>query len=262
MTERQRLQVVIPRSKCIRRRSSRTASRSARARSFMRMPSSSVTRNWVTTWWCIPLPSSAGIRRICVSIPLGVADYAASTRAHHGDRRCRPLRAARRCSLCWAVAWCAAHRDGGLARSGEADFRVPKARTHQVDGILGALCETDAAVICFAPGFAADQLQRFARSCVTFAVRPVDLGRLAPEANLCVSYGAEGTMIHFLRAGAKGAQLGAPEFLRGPGSAIARLPYDATNWFVREWGRSKCFLQLFRQFHRSPCGPVRSYEPD
>lgn len=66
---------------------------------------------------------------------------------------------------------------------------------------LGALRASGASVICFAPGFTAKQLEPYARPCLTFSSRLVDLKHLAPDADLCLSYGGEGTIETFLVAG-------------------------------------------------------------
>jgi UDP:flavonoid glycosyltransferase YjiC (YdhE family) len=80
-------------------------------------------------------------------------------------------------------------------------FACLRPDTHQVDAILTALHSSHASVICFAPGFSAARLRPFAGKRMQFVTRPVDLGHLVTNADLCVSYGAEGTIMTFLLAG-------------------------------------------------------------
>jgi UDP:flavonoid glycosyltransferase YjiC (YdhE family) len=80
-------------------------------------------------------------------------------------------------------------------------FACLRPDTANVEAILEALHASQAAVMCFTPGFAAAQLQRYASSRMKLTSRLVDLNSLAPDADACVSYGAEGTVATFLLAG-------------------------------------------------------------
>jgi hypothetical protein len=55
-------------------------------------------------------------------------------------------------------------------------------------------------VVCVAPGFTAEQLAEYTGPHIRFSSEPVDLEPLL-NADLCMTYGAEGTIISFLRAG-------------------------------------------------------------
>ncbi|HLH29689.1 MAG TPA: hypothetical protein VKY31_00700, partial [Terriglobia bacterium] len=72
--------------------------------------------------------------------------------------------------------------------------------TSRVELILSALAKTGARVICVATGFSPERLAPFAAKSMRFASGPVALDALA-DADLCVTYGAEGTMLSFLMAG-------------------------------------------------------------
>jgi UDP:flavonoid glycosyltransferase YjiC (YdhE family) len=50
-------------------------------------------------------------------------------------------------------------------------------------------------------GFTEQQLEPYAASHITFSLQPVDLRRFVNEAHVCVSYGAEATVMSFLMAG-------------------------------------------------------------
>ncbi len=69
--------------------------------------------------------------------------------------------------------------------------------TAHVNEILGALKTLEAAVICIAPGFKDAQPARHRAPNILFSRQLADLSKLAPAADLCVSYGAEGTMLSF-----------------------------------------------------------------
>ena len=72
--------------------------------------------------------------------------------------------------------------------------------TSRVDLILAGLAKTDARVICVATGSPPRRLGACMPSSVRFASGPVSLDALA-DADLCITYGAEGTMLSFLLAG-------------------------------------------------------------
>jgi len=79
-------------------------------------------------------------------------------------------------------------------------FACLRPDTNNVQAILGALGAVDARVVCVASGFTRAQLQSFANPNVRFSLGPVDLDPLL-DADLCITYGAEGTMMRFLMAG-------------------------------------------------------------
>ncbi len=72
--------------------------------------------------------------------------------------------------------------------------------TSHVELILAVLAETKARVVCVARGFTAAQLEGFRKDRIRYVPGPVDLHPL-DDADLCISYGAEGTMLKFLLAG-------------------------------------------------------------
>jgi UDP:flavonoid glycosyltransferase YjiC (YdhE family) len=79
-------------------------------------------------------------------------------------------------------------------------FACLRPDTSYVQVILGVLANFHGRIVCVAPGFAEQQLAGFRGPHIAFAARPVQLGRLL-EADLCLTYGAEGTMMTFLQAG-------------------------------------------------------------
>jgi UDP:flavonoid glycosyltransferase YjiC (YdhE family) len=91
------------------------------------------------------------------------------------------------------VAW-----PGGAPRG---IFVCVRPNTVSAGAILGALSQIEAPVVCVAVGFTAGSLRRFGACNIRFESQPVALAQIAPTADLCVSYGAEGTMMTFLRAG-------------------------------------------------------------
>lgn len=84
---------------------------------------------------------------------------------------------------------------------GKRIFACLRPDTEHADAILAALAQSRAAVVCFAPGFSRERLRPHGRPHLRIATRPVDLKPLAASADLCVSYGAEGTVATFLLAG-------------------------------------------------------------
>ncbi len=79
-------------------------------------------------------------------------------------------------------------------------FTCLRPDTSNVQAILSALGAVDARIVCVASGFTPAQLQPFARRNMRFSLAPVDLDPLL-DADLCITYGAEGTMMRFLMAG-------------------------------------------------------------
>ncbi len=86
--------------------------------------------------------------------------------------------------------------EGGAAKF----FACLRPDTSNVQSILSALGAVDGRVVCVASGFSRAQLQRFAKRHIRFCLAPVDLDALL-DADLCITYGAEGTVLRFLMAG-------------------------------------------------------------
>jgi hypothetical protein len=84
--------------------------------------------------------------------------------------------------------------------NGAKIFVCVKPDTGQIKTILSALATIPARVVCVASGFREDQLNPFRSQNVRYALHPVDLEPLR-DADLCLSYGAEGTMMRFLLQG-------------------------------------------------------------
>jgi UDP:flavonoid glycosyltransferase YjiC (YdhE family) len=84
--------------------------------------------------------------------------------------------------------------------SGPKIFASLRADTSHVSQVLDALTALDARVVCVVGGFQSQQLRPYTRNHVRFCDRPVQLDTLL-DADLCVTYGAEGTMMTFLAAG-------------------------------------------------------------
>jgi UDP:flavonoid glycosyltransferase YjiC (YdhE family) len=83
---------------------------------------------------------------------------------------------------------------------GQRIFACLRPDTCHAQLILSALSSgIDARVICVAAGFTAAQLEPFRNSPIRFVPGPVDLEPLR-DAELCITYGAEGTMLRFLAA--------------------------------------------------------------
>jgi UDP:flavonoid glycosyltransferase YjiC (YdhE family) len=72
--------------------------------------------------------------------------------------------------------------------------------TANVNEILAALASLKAAVVCVAPDLTESQRQIIEKEHVRLSRAPVDLPRLG-DADLCITYGAEGTMMAFLSRG-------------------------------------------------------------
>lgn len=86
------------------------------------------------------------------------------------------------------------------AGTGPKIFATLRPDTSHVKEILTALAGLDARVVCVVDGFTAAQLEAFKRSHLLISSRPVDLTSLR-DADLCITYGAEGTTLQFLLAG-------------------------------------------------------------
>ena len=135
--------------------------------------------------------------------------------------------------------------------SGNRIFACLRPDTQNVEAILGGLLASEASVVCFARGFSREKLDRYHHPRIRFVSRPIDLKHLVSDAQLCVSYGAEGTMATFLLVGVPqlvspwqveahmAAQrieaLGAAIVLRGPqtvetGAALIRETIDESEY--------------------------------
>jgi UDP:flavonoid glycosyltransferase YjiC (YdhE family) len=86
------------------------------------------------------------------------------------------------------------------AGDGPKVFACLRPDTSHVQEILAALAQISARVVCVSGGFTLAQLQPHAKKHILFSRSPVDLERLL-DADMCVSYGAEGTMLKLLLAG-------------------------------------------------------------
>ena len=79
-------------------------------------------------------------------------------------------------------------------------FACLRPDTRHAGLILSALAGIEARVVCVASGFSTTQLETLTKSPVRLVSGPVDLDSLR-DAQLCITYGAEGTMLRFLSAG-------------------------------------------------------------
>lgn len=86
------------------------------------------------------------------------------------------------------------------AGEGPKIFACLRPDTNHVQEILAALAQIPARVVCVASGFTPAQLQPHAMKHIRFSLLPVDFQPLL-DADLCISYGAEGTTMRFLMAG-------------------------------------------------------------
>lgn len=84
--------------------------------------------------------------------------------------------------------------------AGPRIFACFRPDTSHVQQILAALAEMEARVVCVASGFTTTRLERFRKDHIHYCPGPVDLGHLS-DADLCVTYGAEGTLLKLLLAG-------------------------------------------------------------
>ena len=80
-------------------------------------------------------------------------------------------------------------------------FVFVRPETAHATEILGALKQVDAAIVCIAPSFTTAQLAPHRAPNVRLSTQLANLSKLAPSADLCLSYGAEGTTLSFLFAG-------------------------------------------------------------
>ena len=92
-------------------------------------------------------------------------------------------------------------------------FAYLRPNTEHVDAILGGLRESGTSVVCVAPGFDKERLNKYRSARITFTTRPVALEQLASSAHACVSYAAEGTVATFLLKGVP--QLMSPRLVEG-----------------------------------------------
>jgi UDP:flavonoid glycosyltransferase YjiC (YdhE family) len=79
-------------------------------------------------------------------------------------------------------------------------FACLRPDSSRVQEILSELAAMTARVVCVASGFTNVQLKSFTRHHIRHSLVPVDLEPLL-DADLCITYGAEGTMMRFLMAG-------------------------------------------------------------
>jgi UDP:flavonoid glycosyltransferase YjiC (YdhE family) len=86
--------------------------------------------------------------------------------------------------------------DGGGSRI----FACVRPDTNYVRVVLRGLSEFPGRIVCVASGFRSQDLEILRKPNVVVAARPIDLESVR-EADLCVTYGAEGTMLRFLLNG-------------------------------------------------------------
>jgi len=79
-------------------------------------------------------------------------------------------------------------------------FATLKPDTNNVKEILEALATLESRVVCVAMGFSPESLAAYCRPHILLSQAFVDL-ELLRDADLCITYGAEGTMLTFLLAG-------------------------------------------------------------
>jgi UDP:flavonoid glycosyltransferase YjiC (YdhE family) len=79
-------------------------------------------------------------------------------------------------------------------------FACLRPDTARAQEILAALAAITARVVCVAGGFAKAQLEPYQKNHIRYSLGPLDL-QPQLDADLCISYGAEGTMMRFLLAG-------------------------------------------------------------
>jgi len=84
--------------------------------------------------------------------------------------------------------------------SGPKIFVCVRPDTNRVGEILGALTQFEGVAVCVAQGFRREQLSQYTSPKVTFSPCAIDLSELF-DAQLCVTYGAEGTVLTFLNGG-------------------------------------------------------------
>ena len=79
-------------------------------------------------------------------------------------------------------------------------FACLRPDTSHVWEILSALADSEGRIVCVASGFIPEQLRQYARPHLRFSLGPIDLQPLL-DADLTLTYGAEGTIMRFLAAG-------------------------------------------------------------
>jgi UDP:flavonoid glycosyltransferase YjiC (YdhE family) len=84
--------------------------------------------------------------------------------------------------------------------TGPKIFACIKPDTSRVAEILFTLSNMNGRVVCVASGFATSTLQPYMKGHIHYSFDAIDISSLR-DADLCISYGAEGTMIQFLLAG-------------------------------------------------------------
>ncbi len=95
-------------------------------------------------------------------------------------------------------------------RDGPKVFAYLRPDTPQVKVLLEVFKVMPARLVCAAPGFRVDDLSQLQAPRARYCLGPVDVRPLL-DADLCITYGAEGTMMRFLLAGVP--QLIAPHYV-------------------------------------------------
>lgn len=114
-------------------------------------------------------------------------------------------------------------------------FACLRPDTSNLDTLLEGLVESEASIVCFAPGLPKDRLAKYSNPRIHFSTEFVDLKYLASDADLCISYGAEGTTISFLLAGVP--QLLAPKHIEA--YMAARRIEELSAGLVLGWRETK-----------------------
>jgi len=86
------------------------------------------------------------------------------------------------------------------AGEGPKIFVCLRPDTNHVRTLLAALTEVKGRIICVATGFTREALEPFRKEHIHYYAGLVDLSTLT-DADLCITYGAEGTLLRFLLAG-------------------------------------------------------------
>lgn len=80
-------------------------------------------------------------------------------------------------------------------------FAYLRPDTPDLDDVLHSLAECGAAVVCYGPGILPQQMAAVSRDRLRFTARPVELGTLLRDTNVCVSYSPAGTVTSTLLRG-------------------------------------------------------------
>ena len=85
--------------------------------------------------------------------------------------------------------------------AGPRVFSYLRPETSHVEAALQALCGLPGSVLIYAPGLAAELMQRYAAPHVSFSPVPVDLNKVARQADAALTYASPAATVAFLMAG-------------------------------------------------------------